>query len=77
MGQVTIYLDDQTEERMKRAADDAGVPRSRWVAELIRERTRAEWPETFRRLIGSWGDDFPEVGEIREGLADDAARTRF
>jgi len=65
MPQVTIYLDDETEERMKRAAEDAGVSRSRWVAEVIRERTAAAWPESFRRLIGGWDEGFPEVDEIR------------
>ena len=74
MGQVTIYLDDETEERMKQAADDAGVPRSRWVADLIRERTRADWPESFRDLVGSWEGDFPEVDEIRASLGQDAPR---
>lgn len=73
MAQVTIYLDDQTEERMDRAARDAGLSRSRWVANLIREKTRTEWPDSFRRLIGQ-GQDFPEVAEIRKGLGDDFPR---
>jgi hypothetical protein len=74
MAQVTIYLDEETEERMKRAAEDAGVSRSRWVAEVIREKTASEWPESFRRLIGTWGDDFPELDEIRSGLGEDVPR---
>lgn len=74
MAQVTIYLDDETEERMKRAAEEAGVSRSRWVAEAIRERTATTWPESFRGLVGSWGDDFPEVEEIRKELGEDLPR---
>ena len=74
MPQMTIYLDDETEERMKRAAEEAGVSRSRWVAEVIRERTTAVWPESFRRLIGGWGEDFPDAEEIRKGLGRDAPR---
>lgn len=73
MAQVTIYLDDETEARMKRAADEAGVSRSRWVAEVIREKTATEWPESVRRLAGAW-EDFPEVEELRAGLGEDAPR---
>ena len=52
MAQVTIYLDDEAEACLERAARDAGLSRSRWVANLIREKTASEWPESFRRLIG-------------------------
>ncbi len=74
MAQVTIYLDEETEERMDKAVRDSGLSRSRWVAGLIRERTRTEWPESFKRLIGASGEDFPSVGEIREGLGEDVPR---
>jgi len=40
MGQVTIYLDDENEKRLKAAAKAAGVPVSRWVASLVEEKTR-------------------------------------
>lgn len=56
MGQVTIYLDDESERKLKEAARADGVPVSRWVAETIRRRTRAEWPDSVRRLPGSWDD---------------------
>jgi len=74
MGQVTIYLDDKTETRMKRAAKEAGVSRSRWIADMIRERTATEWPESFRRLLGTLGDDFPEIDELRSELGEDVPR---
>lgn len=77
MAQVTIYLDEETERRMDRAAKEAGVSRSRWVAEAIRDRTRNEWPRSFRRLIGTWGDEFPELEEIRKALGEDVPRRRL
>ena len=73
MAQLTIYLDDETEERMKRAAAEAGVSRSRWVADVIRDKTASEWPEPVRRLAGAWRD-FPEVDELRADLGEDAPR---
>lgn len=74
MAQVTIYLDEETEERMKRAAEEAGISRSRWVADAIREKTSITWPESVRRLVGVWGEDFPEVEDIRGGLGEDVPR---
>lgn len=71
MGQVTLYLDDQTEKRMRQAAAAAGVWPSHWLAELICQETSAirqpadlEWPESVKRLAGAW-PDFPTAEEIR------------
>jgi hypothetical protein len=53
--QVTLYIDEETRARMKAAAKAAGVSVSRWVADLIRARTRAEWPASVRELAGDPG----------------------
>ena len=66
MGRVTIYLNPATESKMKAAARAAGVSPSRWVADLIREKTSGQWPESIVKLAGSWADDdFPSIEEIR------------
>ena len=57
MGQVTIYLDDNSEARLRKAAAKAGVPLSRWVSKLVQEKTRTDWPESVRRLAGAWRKD--------------------
>ena len=56
MSQVTIYLDDDTEARMRAAAQAEGIPVSRWIARLVQERTRTEWPPQVRALGGAWPD---------------------
>jgi hypothetical protein len=58
MAQVTIYLDDETRALMEQAARADGVSQSRWVAQLIRQRTCRTWPEGWESLIGSF-PDFP------------------
>lgn len=73
MGQVTLYLDPETEERMKVAAKAAGLSQSRWVAEVIREKTATEWPASIASLAGAW-EDFPSLEELREGLPEDLPR---
>jgi hypothetical protein len=64
MAQVTIYLDDATERRVRAAARKSRVSVSRWVAELVQSGTRADWPPEVRRLAGAW-PDFPDLHEIR------------
>lgn len=70
MGRITIYLDDESERRLKSAAAAAGMPVSRWVAQLVREKTRTEWPDEVRALAGVWAD-FPDTEELRRSAAEE------
>jgi hypothetical protein len=73
MGQITIYLDRETEERLNTKAQAAGVSVNRWLTELIQESTSAGWPAEIRSLAGAW-QDFPEPEELRREQADDVRR---
>jgi hypothetical protein len=73
MAQVTIYLDDAAERRVKAAARKAGVSVSRWVADLVEDRTRTDWPAEARELAGAW-PDFPDPQEIRPVTGKDTPR---
>lgn len=76
MAQVTLYLDEETKRRMRKAARAAGVSQSRWLADLVRRDTAAEWPAEVRELAGAW-PDFPEAEEIREAEPSDARREKL
>jgi hypothetical protein len=73
MGQITVYLDDENEKRLRTAAKKAGVPVSRWVASLVQEKIRAEWPTSVRKLAGAWRD-FPDLETIRKTEGKDTTR---
>jgi hypothetical protein len=73
MPQVTIYLDPETQARLEAAAREAGISKSRWVAELILAKTATSWAETVRELGGSWRD-FPSLEELREREGGDVPR---
>ena len=73
MGQITIYLDEPTEKRLKASAKESGLSVSRWIANLIRERTALVWPREVAKLAGAWRD-LPTAEELREDLPDDTAR---
>lgn len=77
MGQVTLYLDEKTEELIKIAAKSSGVSQSKWVARIIREKAANEWPPEFIALAGAWSKDFPTAEKIRELQSTDTAREPF
>ncbi|MEE4362881.1 MAG: hypothetical protein V2J08_03055 [Desulfotignum sp.] len=74
MGQVTIYLDNEIENKMKHAARANHVSVSKWVADIIRKKVSTEWPQDIVDLAGSWKNDFPELPEIRSTEGKDAER---
>jgi hypothetical protein len=76
LGQVTIYLDDETENRLKQAAKTRGVAVSRWISELVREKTATDWPEAVRELAGAW-PDLPDADTLRRAQGEDVRREPF
>ncbi len=76
MGQITIYLDEATENRLKASARGTGLSVSRFIANLIQEKTATEWPPSVEALVGAWAG-FPEAEELRADLADDEPREKL
>lgn len=76
MGQVTIYLDDETQERARAAARSQGVSLSKWIAERIQYGTLSDWPEHIRQLAGAWSD-LPSAEELRKSQSRDAKRAKL
>ena len=73
MSQVTIYLDSETERKMRKITKEQGVSKSKWIADLIREKAETTWPERVARLAGAW-TDLPTAEEIRRSMGKDASR---
>lgn len=76
MGQVTIYLEEETEKKMIAAAKSSHLSKSKWIAKLIQEKVANEWPESIVELAGSW-PDFPAIDEIRSDIGKDLQRESF
>jgi len=73
MPQITIYLDANTEEQARSAARAKGIPLSRWISGVIREKNANAWPQEVLDLAGAW-PDFPSLEELRKRQGDDAPR---
>ena len=73
MGQVTIYLDKELDTKVQQITKSLHISKSRWEANLIKEKIADEWPESVKNLAGAW-TDLPSAEEIREGLGEDIKR---
>ncbi len=73
MSQITVYLDKETEEKLRNLTKSLDISPSEWVAALIREKLQNEWPESVISLAGTWSD-FPTAGAIRADLGTDTER---
>lgn len=57
MPQVTIYLDEKTEQKVRAAAKRAGKSLSGWLRTVIEQAPEGEWPAEFDRFFGSICDE--------------------
>jgi hypothetical protein len=73
MAQVTLYLDSRTDRQLAQAAKGAKLSKSRYVAELIRQKSAGQWPPEFLKLAGAY-PDFPTADEVRASLGSDLPR---
>ena len=73
MAQITLYIDDATQVRLREAAAQRKVSQSQFVADLIRRATDNAWSDAVLALAGSV-PDFPLAEELRAGLPPDLER---
>ena len=76
VGQVTIYIDEETEKKMVASARAENVSKSKWITDLIREKVAKEWPPSVQELAGTW-EDFPSAEELRSEAGKDVTREIF
>jgi hypothetical protein len=51
MRKVTFYLDNETENQLKKAAKSSQLSVSKWVAGVIEEKLMTEWPQEVVKLV--------------------------
>ena len=73
MAHLTIYLTDDVEREVRRAAKAAKVSVSKWVADRVTGSVKSSWPHEFLALAGAF-PEFPEAGELRRGYGEDVPR---
>ena len=76
MGQLTIYIDNDIEKKVNSMVKKSGMSKSKWVAELIRDKTSNSWPDSVIQLAGAW-KDIPTAEDIRKNMGRDADREKI
>lgn len=57
MPQVSLYLNETTYAKVRRAAETESKSISKWVSERIERAMAKGWPDGFDQLFGSIIDD--------------------
>ncbi|MBN1962505.1 MAG: CopG family transcriptional regulator [Deltaproteobacteria bacterium] len=73
MGQVTIYLDKQSETILRKKAKRSNMSLSKWVAKVLKEKTNNLWSNEIKGLAGAW-PDFEETQQLRNFISNDVKR---
>ena len=73
MAQLTIYLDDDSIQRIEAAAAREKSSVSKWVKTRLVDALDSKWPHGYFELFGSLADgDFSRPAQLDPGL--DASR---
>ncbi len=73
MGQVTIYLEKQVEQKMRSQAKIENRSLSQWISSLIKDKVNDKWPNQIAEMSGQW-EEFPSLEELRSEQGEDAGR---
>jgi len=75
MPRLTIYITDDVERQVRRAAKAAKVSISKWVADRVSQSVETSWPPEFLALAGAF-PDFPDADDLRNSYSADVPRER-
>jgi len=76
MAQVTIYMNNDLESKIKNIANSLNISISKFIANILEQKVQNEWNTNTKQLAGSW-DDFPSLEEIRDTKTKNIKREEF
>lgn len=76
MAQVTIYMDNDLESKVKDAAAILNLSISKFIANTLAQNIDNEWDSSIKALPGKWSD-FPNLQSIRATEGKDLERESF
>lgn len=75
MPQVSLYLNEKTYAKVRRAAESESESVSKWISRKLDRTLSTQWPDGFEKLFGSISDDsFEAPARHTDTFAADAAR---
>ena len=76
MAQVTIYIPNDLESKIKAMSSSLNISISKFISTVLEQKVQNEWTSDSKKLAGSW-NDFPTLEEIRANQAEDIQRETF
>lgn len=76
MSQITIYIDNNLEKKVKKMASETGLSISKFISNVLENNITDTWSSDVKNLTGSWSD-FPTLDEIRASQTKDVQREEF
>ncbi len=76
MAQITIYINNDLESKVKEIASSLDTSISKYISTIIEKNIDDNWNPKIKNLAGSWSD-FPTIEEIRKCNVNDAKREEF
>jgi len=64
MRQITIYIEDDLETKIRTVAKSMHLSQQIWITRVLQEKVQSQWPNSVKRLAGAW-EDFPMAEELR------------
>lgn len=74
MAQVTIYMDNNLEEKVKKLAKSTGTSISKFISNILEQKVKTSWDDSVRELSGSWRDDTAFNEDIKSYKTTDVKR---
>ncbi len=64
MAQVTIYINNDIEQKVKKLARAMNISISKYISTILEQKTADSWDSDTKELSGAWSD-FSSIEEIR------------
>jgi len=64
MAQVTIYMNNNIEQKVKKLAKSMNISISKYISTILEQKTADSWDSSTKELSGAWSD-FSTISEIR------------
>jgi len=64
MAQITIYMNNKIEAKVKKLAKEMNLSISKYISTVLEQKTTNCWDSSIKNLSGAWSD-FTSIEEIR------------
>ncbi len=73
MAQITIYIPNDLEKKIKQKSKELNISISKFITKLLEQKIQNSWSIETKKLVGAW-DDFEDAKSLREPKAKDTKR---